>query len=65
MSMLGYDHDADKNSHYCDQCGSYHQGNCPPSVSRACANQFDGKDHADCKCTWCECDCHDDSEVTA
>jgi hypothetical protein len=56
MSSFGYDHDADKNSHYCDQCGNYHQGNCPPVHSRACQV----KDHAFCKYAWCECDCHDD-----
>jgi hypothetical protein len=61
MTLQTYDHDGEKNSCWCDACGSYHSGNCPPAISRAC--RLGG--HSACGATWCDCDCHEDSEVTA
>ena len=45
MESFGYDHDADKNSMWCDMCGNYHDGPCP----------IEGEYCPECDRTPCEC----------
>lgn len=60
MTLQTYDHEGEKNSCWCDECGGYHSGKCPPLVSILCH----AKDHRTCRYAWCECECHDDDEVS-
>jgi len=50
MESFGYDHDADKNSMWCDMCGTHHDGPCP-SEGQYCP-----------ECDRTPCECYDDMD---